>query len=149
MRARSCACSCDCASACPFVSMRMPVRVCMCVRVSEAEVSWLFHQTLVSTPVWECAGIRSCDNRRVLLCNAVQGASGYAQSPQGRRRLAKPVSTRTPCRFSSDCSASTAPATPKPHPARQPKSRPLEGRSSRCAQPLEHPSPALPRPSPD
>ena len=72
--------------------MRMPVRVCMCVRVSEAEVSWLFHQTLVSTPVWECAGIRSCDNRRVLLCNAVQGASGYAQSPQGRRRLAKPVS---------------------------------------------------------
>ena len=42
--------------------------VCMCIRVSEAEVAWLFHQTLVHKPVWECAGVRSCANRRMLLC---------------------------------------------------------------------------------
>ena len=62
--ARALLCALVCTSACACGCMCG----CACIRVSEAEVARLFQQTLVRTPVWECAGVRSCANRRILLC---------------------------------------------------------------------------------
>ena len=97
--AYACAFVCVFASACAFVCVRarasafVCVRVrscgcgCMCIRVSEAEVAWLFHQTLVCTPVWECAGVRSCANSRILLCKEPLDTRSPPKGVAGGRSL--------------------------------------------------------------
>ena len=105
--AYACAFVCVFASACAFVCVRacasafVCVRVrscgcgCMCIRVSEAEVAWLFHQTLVRTPVWECAGIRSCANRRILLCKEPPDTRSPPKGVAGERSLSFTVHLET------------------------------------------------------
>ena len=69
----------------------------MCVRVSEAEVARLFHQILVRTPVWECvcAGVRSCANRRILLCKEPADTRSPPRNVAGWRSLSVLPKKRT------------------------------------------------------
>ena len=74
-------------------AVRSRVRSC----AGEAEVAWLFHQTLVRTPVWECAGIRSCANRRILLCKEPPDTRSPPKGVAGGRSPPVYIGTVTVC----------------------------------------------------
>ena len=83
------------------VCVRVRVRVCMCVRVSEAEVAGLFpSDPRAHSSECVCTGVRSCANRRILLCKQpadtrMPRASSVGEACQFQKTCRKDVQTQT------------------------------------------------------